>query len=60
MTRRPDEDDLALVRRAAANPLALPVKRADLTDNLWQAQQIGASTSKYEDGLRILDVEFSE
>lgn len=35
MTRRPDEDDLAFVRRAAANPLALPVKRADLTDNLW-------------------------
>ncbi|RWO13721.1 MAG: HD domain-containing protein [Mesorhizobium sp.] len=60
MTRRPDEDDLAFVRRAAANPLALPVKRADLTDNLWQAQQIGASTSKYEDGLRILDEEFSE
>ncbi|TIR14930.1 MAG: metal-dependent phosphohydrolase, partial [Mesorhizobium sp.] len=60
MTRRPDEDDLAFVRRAAANPLALPVKRADLTDNLWQARQIGASTSKYEDGLRIIDQEFSE
>lgn len=60
MTRRPDEDDLAFVRRAAANPLALPVKRADLADNLWQAQQIGAPTSKYEDGLRVLDDEFSE
>ncbi|QIA24596.1 HD domain-containing protein [Mesorhizobium sp. AA22] len=60
LTRRPDEDDLAFVRRAASNPLALPVKRADLADNLWQARQIGAPTSKYEDGLRILDQEFSE
>jgi (p)ppGpp synthase/HD superfamily hydrolase len=60
MTRRPDEDNLAFVRRAAANPLARPVKRADLADNLWQAKQIGASTSKYEDGLRILDEEYSE
>ncbi|RWN67413.1 MAG: HD domain-containing protein [Mesorhizobium sp.] len=60
MTRRPDEDDPAFVRRAAANPLALPVKRADLADNLWQARQIGASTSKYEDGLRILDEESAD
>ncbi|MFK0691705.1 HD domain-containing protein [Mesorhizobium sp. IMUNJ 23033] len=58
LTRRPEEDDLAFVRRAAANPVALPVKRADLADNLWQARQIGASTSKYEDGLRVLDEEF--
>jgi len=59
MTRRHDEDDAAFVRRAASNPLALPVKRADLADNLWQARQIGASTSKYEDGLRILNEEFA-
>jgi len=59
LTRRPDEDDLAFVRRAASNPLALPVKRADLADNLWQARQTGASTSKYEQGLRVLDDEFS-
>lgn len=58
LTRRPEEDDLAFVRRAAANPVALAVKRADLADNLWQARQIGASTSKYEDGLRVLDEEF--
>ncbi|CCV08304.1 conserved hypothetical protein [Mesorhizobium metallidurans STM 2683] len=58
MTRRPDEDELAFVRRAASNPLALPVKRADLADNIWQARQIGASTSKYEKGLRLLDEEF--
>ncbi|MER8930028.1 metal-dependent phosphohydrolase [Mesorhizobium sp. M0859] len=59
MTRRPNEGDAAFVRRAAANPLALPVKRADLADNLWQARQIGASTAKYEDGLRILREEFA-
>lgn len=58
MTRRPDEDEFTFVRRAAANPLALPVKRADLSDNIWQARQIGASTSKYEEGLRLLDEEF--
>lgn len=60
MTRRPDEDELTFVRRAAANPLALPVKRADLADNIWQARQIGAATSKYEEGLRILDQEFTD
>jgi hypothetical protein len=59
MTRRPNEDDLAFVRRAASNRLALPVKRADLADNLWQARQVGASTSKYEEGLRILEEEFA-
>ncbi|MER9563657.1 HD domain-containing protein [Mesorhizobium sp. M0571] len=59
LTRRPNEHDAAFVRRAAANPLALPVKRADLADNLWQARQIGASTAKYEGGLRILDEEFA-
>ncbi|MDX8450043.1 HD domain-containing protein [Mesorhizobium captivum] len=58
LTRRSEEDDLAFVRRAAANPLALPVKRSDLADNLWQARQTGAATSKYKDGLRVLDEEF--
>ncbi|TIN59130.1 MAG: metal-dependent phosphohydrolase, partial [Mesorhizobium sp.] len=36
----------------------LPVKRADLADNIWQARQVGASTVKYEEALRILDDEF--
>ncbi|TIU24315.1 MAG: HD domain-containing protein [Mesorhizobium sp.] len=58
LTRRSDEDDLAFIRRAAANPLALPVKRADLVDNLRQARQTGAATSKYQEGLRVLDEEF--
>jgi hypothetical protein len=39
--------------------LALPVKRADLEDNIWQSRQVGASATKYEEGLRILDDEFS-
>lgn len=60
MTRREGEDYYAFVRRAASNPLALPVKRADLADNIWQSRQIGASTAKYEEALRILDVEFTK
>lgn len=59
MTRRDGEDYFAFVRRAASNPLALPVKRADLTDNIWQSRQIGAPTAKYEEALRILDDEFT-
>ncbi|MGO8514004.1 metal-dependent phosphohydrolase, partial [Rhizobium ruizarguesonis] len=34
LTRRPAEPDDDFVRRAASNPLSLPVKRADLDDNL--------------------------
>ena len=58
MSRRDGEDYFAFVRRAASNRLALPVKRADLEDNIWQARQVGASTVKYEEALRILDEEF--
>lgn len=58
MSRRDGEDYFALVRRVASNSLALPVKRADLEDNIWQLQQIGASAARYEEGLRILDKEF--
>jgi len=58
MSRRDGEDYLTSVRRAASNRLALPVKRADLEDNIWQARQVGASTVKYEEALRILDEEF--
>ena len=58
MTRRKDEDYFEFVRRAASNPLALPVKRADLIDNLRQAKQTGAPAEKYEKGLRILHDEF--
>lgn len=54
LTRRPDEPDDEFVRRAAANPLALPVKQADLEDNLRQAEQAGKNTEKYQRGLDIL------
>lgn len=54
MTRRTGEDDADFVRRAIANPLARPVKRADLEDNLQQAEQSGADDSKYRIGLRLL------
>lgn len=58
MTRREGEDDAAFVRRAAANRLARPVKRADLEDNLRHARMAGLPTDKYELGLRILADEF--
>ena len=54
MTRRMGETDDEFVRRAASNPLALPVKRADLEDNLWQAEQTGMNPEKYQRGLDIL------
>jgi (p)ppGpp synthase/HD superfamily hydrolase len=54
MTRREGEDDLDFVRRAIANPLARPVKRADLEDNLQQAEMAGIDDGKYRRGLRLL------
>lgn len=55
LTRRPLEEDEALVRRAAANPLARRVKQADLEDNLWQAEMAGREKASYERGLEILN-----
>ncbi|MBB3350343.1 (p)ppGpp synthase/HD superfamily hydrolase [Rhizobium sp. BK049] len=54
LTRRPEESDDEFVRRAASNPLALPVKQADLEDNLRQAEQAGKKTEKYQRGLDLL------
>ncbi|MBB4566837.1 HD domain-containing protein [Rhizobium leucaenae] len=54
LTKRPDEDENAFVRRAIATPIARPVKKADLEDNLWQQRQIGGETDKYQRGLDIL------
>ncbi|WP_202902581.1 HD domain-containing protein [Rhizobium mesoamericanum] len=54
LTRRPDESDDEFVMRALSNPLARPVKVADLRDNLAQAKSIGSDTSKYEKGLKIV------
>jgi (p)ppGpp synthase/HD superfamily hydrolase len=55
MTRREGEDYADFVRRAIANPLARPVKRADLEDNLQQAERAGIDDSKYRLGLGLLD-----
>ena len=57
MSKRPGEEYLAFCRRAIANPLARPVKRADLLDNLDQARRIGSDTQKYEEALRLLTAE---
>ncbi|MCO5732271.1 metal-dependent phosphohydrolase [Rhizobium sp. SSA_523] len=54
LTRREGEDYEAFCRRACANPLARPVKQADLIDNLEQAKRLGRDGSKYEQGLHIL------
>ena len=54
LTRRDNEDDEAFVLRAASNGLARPVKKADLKDNLEQAQANGLDTTKYANGLKIL------
>lgn len=55
MTRREGEDYAAFVRRAIANPLARSVKRADLEDNLLQAERTNLDGGKYLLGLRILE-----
>ncbi|RVD55657.1 HD domain-containing protein [Mesorhizobium sp. M2D.F.Ca.ET.185.01.1.1] len=55
LTRRMDESEEGFICRAASNELALPVKIADLRDNLWQAYQVGAAPQKYETGLTIIN-----
>ncbi|WP_431321309.1 HD domain-containing protein [Rhizobium sp. YTU87027] len=54
LTRRPDENDDEFVMRALRNPLARPVKIADLKDNLAQAEKAGSDPGKYEKGLKIV------
>jgi (p)ppGpp synthase/HD superfamily hydrolase len=54
LTKDEGEDDCDFVRRAAANPLARPVKKADLEDNRRQAIAAGMPTGKYDEGLAIL------
>ncbi|MGK6314679.1 HD domain-containing protein [Neorhizobium sp. DT-125] len=58
MSKRDGEDYFDFVRRSIRNPLARPVKRADLTDNLAQMRQMGGDFSKFAEGLRILDQEY--
>ncbi|OBQ80729.1 HD domain-containing protein [Mesorhizobium sp. WSM3873] len=60
LTKRMDESEHDFVCRAVSNELALPVKQADLKDNLWQAHQAGIDPEKYENGLRLLDELTSE
>jgi (p)ppGpp synthase/HD superfamily hydrolase len=54
LTKRMDESEEGSILRAASNELALPVKIADLRDNLWQAHQAGIAPDRYETGLSIL------
>jgi (p)ppGpp synthase/HD superfamily hydrolase len=50
LTQLPDEPDGDFVDRAISNVLAKPVKKADLIDNLTQANAVGLDLSKYERG----------
>lgn len=54
LTRREGEAEEDFVLRAAANPLALPVKRADLEDNLQQTLLAGGDPERYRRGLAML------
>ncbi len=54
LTRRPEETSDEFARRAASDPLARPVKCADLEDNLRQARRAGFDPGKYRRGLEIL------
>lgn len=54
LTRREDEDYPDFVRRAASNPLALPVKIADLRDNLRACAHSADGGEKYRAALEML------
>lgn len=54
LSRRAGEDDEAFILRASSHPLALPVKRADLEDNLRQAMTRGMDPEPYRQGLALL------
>jgi (p)ppGpp synthase/HD superfamily hydrolase len=54
LTNRSEEKIEEFVTRAAANPLAVVVKQADLEDNLWQAERTGADPQKYHHEMDIL------
>ncbi|PSJ56222.1 HD domain-containing protein [Pseudaminobacter soli (ex Li et al. 2025)] len=56
LTRRDQEDYLEFVKRAASNPSALPVKIADLRDNL-AATEGTEGAEKYERALQLLGIE---
>jgi (p)ppGpp synthase/HD superfamily hydrolase len=59
MSKRDGEEYFVFVRRSIENPLARPVKRADLTDNLAQMHQMGGDGTKFAEGLRILKEAYS-
>lgn len=60
LTRRENEDYLAFAKRASSNPLARPVKIADLNDNLDATLRSSSpaeretKTRKYRDALDLI------
>ena len=56
MTRRPGEDYFDFCRRAAAEPLARPVKLADLDDNIAMVERAGGDPEDIERWRRARDI----
>lgn len=54
LTRRSGESEEHVIQRAAAHPMALMVKRADLEDNLQQALSSGMDPEPYRNSLVLL------
>jgi (p)ppGpp synthase/HD superfamily hydrolase len=54
ITRRDDEDHLLFVKRACSNPIARPVKIADLRDNLRLHREDAERSRGYREALQML------
>lgn len=60
ITRRDGEAEETYLRRVCSNKLALPVKYADLNDNLAGAEMAGEDTGRFQEAIRLLrDLELS-
>jgi (p)ppGpp synthase/HD superfamily hydrolase len=55
LSRRPGEEDEALMARAAAHPMALTVRRADLEDNVQAAMAGGGDPERFRNALVLLN-----
>ncbi len=54
ITRRDDEDHLVFVKRACSNPIARPVKIADLRDHLRLHREDAERSRGYREALQML------
>jgi (p)ppGpp synthase/HD superfamily hydrolase len=54
LSRRMGEGQEAFFHRTTANPLARPVKKADLEDHIAEAKAMGGDAQQYERDLQLL------